>query len=166
MSYGYMKYISSIVTMIVLLKISYSSCQFAEKELINSELYKAFLNDIINPSKQAKRTEDDNILNKMQNDQKNKRTAESSYERVIRNLRTNWEMPVNYLQERGYLTKSDPKIVSSSNDLSMDAYNLINGPLLNPSTFKNLYPIPNGPNTFQSMKTVRSDNVDREYENV
>lgn len=132
--------------MLVFLEISTSSCELTDNQMIDTEVYKAFLSNLLNRSKQ--RTEESD--NKMVNEQK---YNESPYERVIRNLRTNWEMPMNYLQERGYLKNLGSQPDSSNNDLTMDAFNLVNGPLLNPSTYK----IPYDLNSVLSTKTDRSD---------
>lgn len=156
MSSSDLKRTFSILIMLTIL--SPFSCEITDNELANS--YKAFLNEVMSSPKQVNKRDDFSTLDKIQ-----KGTPESAYERVIRNLRTNWEMPVNYLQKRGYLTKLDPKRLSQNNDLSMDAYNLINGPLLNPSTFKNLYPIPRGPNSLPSIKRERSNKSSKENEN-
>lgn len=132
--------------MLVFLEISTSSCELTDNQMIDTEVYKAFLSNLLNRSKQRTAESD----NKMVNEQK---YNESPYERVIRNLRTNWEMPMNYLQERGYLKNLGSQPDSSNNDLTMDAFNLVNGPLLNPSTFKNPYDL----NSVLSTKTDRSD---------
>lgn len=142
--------------MLVFLQIiSTSSSELTVSELVNSEVYKTFLNNLLKrqaPATQERLTDESN--NKMVQDEKNN---ESPYERVLRNLRSNWEMPMNYLQERGYFKDLDSRKDNSNNDLSMDAYNLINGPLLNPSTSNNVYPIPKGPNSLLSTKTDRID---------
>lgn len=134
--------------MLVFLKISTSSCELTDNQMIDTEVYKAFLSNLLNRSKQ--RTEESG--NKMVNEQK---YNDSPYERVIRNLRTNWEMPMNYLQERGYLKNLGSQPDSSNNDLTMDAFSLVNGPLLNPSTYKN--PLRYDLNSVLSAKTDRSD---------
>lgn len=141
-----------MLVFLVFQKISTSSCEFTDNELVNSDTYKAFLNNVMSASKQLERTDESG--NKIVKD---RQYHESPYERFIRNLRTNWEMPMNYLQERGYLQNADAQINSANNELSMNAFNLINGPSLNPSTSKNVYPIPHGPNSIVSMKTDRDD---------
>lgn len=150
------------MTTLIFLKISTSSTtEFTDREILNSEVYKAFLTNVLKSATAQTRTDD--VNNKIA---KNQKFNESPYEGVMRNLRSNWEMPMNYLQERGYLKDLDSKKDNTNNDLSMDAYNLINGPILNPSTY--VYPIPQGPNSFlMSTKTDRSDRAsNKKLENV
>ncbi|KAJ6649145.1 hypothetical protein Bhyg_04378 [Pseudolycoriella hygida] len=128
---------------------------------VNAEMYKTFLNNVLSTSPEVQRTED--AGQKLADTRK---SNESPYERVLRNLRTNWETPMAYLQERGYLKKLDSH-VDENRDLSMDAFNLINGPLYNPSTSRNFYPIPHGPNFISSEKIDRSDRgADTKVENA
>lgn len=124
-----------ISVVLILMLINTSSIESVDT--INPEIYKAFLDDVLSTSKQFQRTKDSGI--------KDQKHIESPYERVIRTLRTNWEMPMNYLQERGYL-----KNVELKSDHKSNPYNMINGPLLNPSMSKNIYPLPHGPNSFLS----------------
>lgn len=143
-----------------------SDTYYDDEDDVNSELYQKYLKDVLNPVQndetEEKREPFDMSHMSQYENRKENATCKSTYERVIRNLRKNWQMPANYLQQRGYLSKRDSKPSNSNDDLSMDAYNLINGPLLNPSTHINLYPIPSGPTVFQSMKSERSDTGDQE----
>lgn len=146
--------------MLVFLQIiSPSSSELADSKLVNSEVYKTFLNNVL--KRQAPATQQsDESSNRIVKDEK---YNESPYERVIRNLRSNWEMPMKYLQERGYFNDLDLRKDNSNNDLSMDAYNLINGPLLNPSTSNNVYPIPQGPQRSNSLLSTKTDRSDRSF---
>lgn len=119
-------------------------------DINDTDVYKAFLT-VLNASKKLQQVQESD---KIVHDQK---YTESPYERFVRNLRTNWVMPVNYLQERGYLKNSEIPFDRTNNDLSMDASNLINGPLMNPFTSKNVYPLPHGPNSLRSSALERTD---------
>lgn len=57
-------------------------------------------------------------------------------DRVMTSLRENWDMPAEYLEQRGYLSKRSPLDAKTSvlRELSPQAQNLLNGPLLNPLT--------------------------------
>lgn len=139
----------SVVMILILLKIPTTFSEPTDDEVIDYEKYKTFLYSLLSASKQLQRRQDtsNEIL-------KEQTLKESPYERVIRNLRTNWETPMNYLQERGYLKNSEPKMGSGSNPLSID--DLINGPLLNPSTLKNFNNVPRNQDSI-----VTSDRSDR-----
>ncbi len=147
--------------LLVLLDISTSTSGFADNEIVNAENYKRFLiNNVLNTSKQLQRTQESG--NKMVIDQK--LNEESPYERFIRNLRSNWEMPMDYLQERGYLKDVGSSATNTKSDLSKDAYNLINGPSLNPSTSRIMYPSPYDQNSLLSIRTDRQLNDKLENE--
>lgn len=148
MSKDDLKNILRIVMMLVFLKLLPSSCESTDNsEVVNSAVYKAFLNNILMPSKQLQGIE--LTGDKMVKEQKSNK---SPYERVIRNLRKNWEMPSNYLQQRGYLKNSNSPINDANSDLSMDAFDL-----MNPSTSKNVYPLSQGPNSLLFTKPEGSD---------
>lgn len=146
MSQGDIRHLFGIMMMLVCLKISTSSgVDSTDNEMANAEVYKAFLTNVLNRSKPVQRTKESD--NKMVNDRK---YNESPYERVLRNLRTNWEMPMNYLQERGYLKNVGSQTDNLNGDLSMNKFSFINGPSLNPFPYHD-------PNSILSTETDLSD---------
>lgn len=151
-----------MTTLVLILKLPTTSTELTDNEKIDSETYRALLHSLLATSKQLQHSHETG--NKVLKERKDN---ESPYERVIRNLRTDWETPMNYLQERGYFKNAEPKIDSGSNALSMDAYNLLNGPLLNPSTSKTFYNFPRSPSSLVSTdRTDRNCNYPSMYNDL